>query len=90
MLGLTTTRRLRAVEKQLARAYLSAELERCRLERARARERKNLRGRLDRVLRALAAERRRHATSDGALLLVSHRLIDQMPDPATPAKGVAL
>lgn len=81
MLGLTTTRHLRAVEAQLTarlnEAYTSAELERRRLERARANAQKNLRGRLDRVLRALAATRHELATSDGALHIVSEALVDR-------------
>jgi len=81
MLGLTTTRHLRAVqaglEQQLTQACLSAELERCRADRARARERKNLRGRLDRALTALAATRGELTTTRGALRRVSEQLLDQ-------------
>ncbi|MFI5880892.1 hypothetical protein [Streptomyces sp. NPDC051554] len=80
MLGLTTTRRLHTVQAQLTaqltQAYVSAELDRRRLERARSRERKNFRGRLDRALYALAAVRKELATSDGALRIVSECLVD--------------
>lgn len=79
MLGLTTTRHLRTVEArltaQLTLAYTSAELERRRLERARAKDQKHFRGRLDRVLRALAETRHELATSDGALHIVSDALV---------------
>lgn len=81
MLGLTTTRHLRTVEAdltaRLTTAYTSAELDRRRTERAAARERHNLRGRLDRALRTIATNRRDLATSDGALRLVSECLVDQ-------------
>jgi hypothetical protein len=75
MLGLTTTRRLRAAEARLNRICLSAELERRRLERAGDRERQNLRRRLDRAVRVLAETRADLATTAGALHHVSRALI---------------
>lgn len=81
MLGLTTTRHLNAVrtslEQQLTRACLAAELDRARTDRARARERTNLRRRLDRAVAALAATRRELSTTQGALHRVSEKLLDQ-------------
>ena len=81
MFGLTTTRHLRAVEAELHRAlteaYTAKELERRRCERAMSRDRIRFRGRLDRALRAVAATRRALAISDGALRIVTERLVDQ-------------
>ncbi|MCI3277573.1 hypothetical protein [Streptomyces cylindrosporus] len=81
MLGLTTTRRLRAVQaglqEQLTQTCTAAELEQRRLGTALEQQRQNLRGRLDRALSALAATRRDLSTANGALQLVAEQLLDQ-------------
>ncbi|MGW2501875.1 hypothetical protein ACWCXL_12285 [Streptomyces sp. NPDC001588] len=91
MLGLTTTRHLRAVtaglEARLTTAYLSAELDRRRLERARARERANLRHRLERVVKAHATARKEQARSAGALRVVSELVVDQHSGAAAAPPG---
>ncbi|MFJ8006157.1 hypothetical protein [Streptomyces fagopyri] len=80
MLGLTTTRRLRAVEAdytaQLNQAWTSAELERRRADRTIAAQKRVFRRRLDRALKAVAATRKDAARAQGALRRVTERLVD--------------
>jgi hypothetical protein len=81
MLGLTTTRHLRAVEARWQQRFndscTAAELDRRRLERAATRTTSNLRRRLTRAVTALATARHDLATSDGALRRLAEQLVDE-------------
>ncbi|MGW0800327.1 hypothetical protein [Streptomyces sp. NPDC002692] len=80
MLGLTTTRHLRAVEAdytaRLNQAWTSAELERRRADRTIAAQKLAYRRRLDRALKAVKATRQELSNTAGALRRVTERLVD--------------
>ncbi|MCX5601577.1 hypothetical protein OOK29_25845 [Streptomyces phaeochromogenes] len=85
ILGLTTTKRLRAVqaglEARLDDAFLSSELQRRRTERKAARDQATLQDSLQFALLLAVAAGRQLSTTEGALRLVSEKLLDERQCP---------